>query len=53
MISIQENNLLLKLMVPDLLNDEKIFVLGFQNSEWIRYGLIRFFASPIEVSKGS
>ena len=33
MISILENNLLLKLMVPDSLNDEKIFELGFQNLE--------------------
>ena len=32
-ISIQENNLLLKHMVPDSQIDEKIFVLGFQNAE--------------------
>ncbi len=32
-ISIQENNLILKHMVPDSQIDEKIFVLGFQNAE--------------------
>ena len=32
-ILIQENNLLLKQIVPDSENDEKTFVLGFQNSE--------------------